>query len=284
MKRLASSDADEEVKARGISCLGALLYHAGDELSSDFDTSLSFLRDRLKSEVSRLISVAVVEEVASSPVCKGAAFDTWVQECIIEASALLRKVHRPLKVAAFGCIAALLGRSGEGLPSTTSRALVTDLHPLVNDADINLLPLALNTIAALLVHDPEVIKSVEASILPRIFELVQSPLLQGPSLDGLLAFFTAFVQAGATPLPLVKTLASTADAAKKSVEASGTQSGMQSLATASRCIGVVVKEAPQIGEGIVADYSKQIQVRLSSVRFCVRFQLTFLLLHVLLEC
>lgn len=260
MKRLGSSDADEEVKGKGIICLGALLFHAGDQLAGDFETSLSFLRDRLKNEVSRLVAVKVVGEVAESPVCKGAAFDTWIQECLVEVSALLRKVHRPLKVASFSCIRALLSRSGASLPAATSSALLTDLQPLINDADINLLPLALNTIATLLATNPSVIKPVQSSILPRIYELVQSPLLQGPSLDALLAFFTAYVRAGAEPLPLVQTLAHSAESVKKTVDASGTQSGMQSLATSSRCIGVIVREAPTIADGIVKDYSTVIQV------------------------
>ena len=267
MDRLASSDADEEVKGKGITCLGIILFHAGDQLGEDFQSSLTFLRDRLKNEVSRLITVKVVGEVAASPVCEGAEFDQWVQECLIEVSSLLRKVHRPLKVAAFACIAALLQRSAAGLPTATTKAIIGDLQPLVNDEDINLLPLALHTIADLLEHHPSTTKQIQTSILPRIYELVRSPLLQGPSLEGLLALFKNFVIAGATPLPLVKTLAESVDLGKKTVDASGTQIGMQSLATSSRCIGVIVREAPDVADGIVADYALKVQVRFQSSLF-----------------
>ncbi|KAL8293671.1 hypothetical protein RQP46_000372 [Phenoliferia psychrophenolica] len=259
MKRLGSTDADEEVKGKGIICLGVLFFHAGDELASESDKALSFLRDRLKNEVSRLIAVRVVAEVAASPVCRGARFDAWVQECLVEVSTLLRKVNRPLKVAAFSCISALLRTSGQSLPPATSKALLGDLQPLVNDADINLLPPALDAIATVLVNDPKSIAQVQQSILPRVFELVQSPLLQGASLDALLAFFTALIRAGAPPLPLVEVLAQSANSVKKTVEASGTQSGMQSLATSSRCIGVIVRDAPHIAEGVVKEYSSSIK-------------------------
>jgi cullin-associated NEDD8-dissociated protein 1 len=259
-ERLASSDADEEVKGKGIMCLGGLLYHAGDQFTRDFEVSLTFLRDRLKNEVSRIVAVKVVGEVASSPVCKGEAFDEWIQECLVEVSTALRKVSRPLKIAAFGGIAALLERSGPSLPTTTSTALIADLQPLINDADINLLPLALDTISTLLTHDSTIEPLVARSILPRIFELVHSPLIQGPSLEGLLAFFRAYVLAGAAPLPLLKTLAQSADAAKKTIDTSGTQSGMQALVTSSRCIGVIVRASPDIAESIVNDYAAKIQV------------------------
>lgn len=259
MARLASTDADEEVKGKGIICLGALLFHAGDQLAGNFDACLGFLRDRLKSEVSRLIAVKVIGEVAESPVCKGPAFDAWIRECLVEVSVLLRKVHRPLKVASFSCIASLLSQSGSDLPTSTSTALIADLQPLVNDADINLLPLALHSIATLVERHPAVLPQIETGILPRILDLVQSPLLQGPSLEALLAFFAVYVRAGADPLPLVKVLASTAEFAKKSVDASGVQGGYQSLATCSRCIGVILREAPQVAESTVNEYSAKIQ-------------------------
>lgn len=264
MDRLASTDADEEVKGKGIMCLGVLLYHVGDGLEEDFTRSLGFLRDRLRNEVSRLVTVKVVGEVAASAICKGDLFESWIQECLVEVSTLLRKVNRPLKVAAFACISALLARSGDGLPVGTAKALVADLQPLVNDEDINLLPMALHTIASLLQQTPSSLKQVQTSILPRVYQLVQSPLLQGPSQEALLVFFKDFVGAGAKPLPLVKTLAESADLSKKTVDESGTQVGMQALVNSSRCIGVILRESPEVAEGIVSDYATKIQVRFFS--------------------
>lgn len=264
MKRLNSTDADEEIKAKGIVCLGALLFHAGDDLSSELKTSLGYLHERLRHEVSRLVAVQVIGGVADSPVCSGDVFDSWVQDCLIEVSALLRKVHRPLKVASFKCVASLLesaGRRPSSLPAATSSALLADLGPLVNDADINLLPSALHLLASLLTKAPSCMPQVSTSILPRAYELVRSPLLQGPSLEALLSFFSAFVKAGADPAVMVQTLDATAEFAKKSVGTAGAQGAMQSLATASRCIGVVLREAPGIAEGVVKDYSDKIQVR-----------------------
>ncbi|SGY91656.1 BQ5605_C038g11689 [Microbotryum silenes-dioicae] len=261
MKRLASPDADEEVKAKGIVCLGALLYHAGDLLSNDFDTSLEFLRARLQNEVSRLVAVKVIGEVAESPVCKGDKFDTWINECLVDISMLLRKIHRPLKVASFQSLVVLLGRAsapGSPLPSETSSAVLIELQPLVNDTDINLLPLTLQTLAALLVTDPvAVLNDVEASVLPRLIELVQSPLLQhGPALDALLEVFEAYVRAGADPLPLVQTISKAAIEAPTKPSTSGEASNSGStLSTASRSIGIVVREVPSIASGLIAQYS-----------------------------
>lgn len=271
MQRLASPDADEEVKGKGIVCLGALLFYVGDQLQDDFDRSLGFLRDRLLNEVSRLNAVKVVGDVAESPVCHGPKFDAWTQECLVEVSALLRKAYRPLKVASFSCIKALLNRSGTNLSARASEALLAELQPLINDADINLLPLALDTTALLLTVDAKSsVPAMETTLLPRAYELVQSPLLQGPSLEALLVFFKSYVRAGANPAPLVEHLSHAAETVEKTFDAGGgggrgaaqggSGGGMQSLATASRCIGVIVQQAPDVGPGIVDRNSAVIQV------------------------
>ncbi|CEQ40716.1 SPOSA6832_02353 [Sporobolomyces salmonicolor] len=265
MQRLIGPDADEEVKGKGIQTLGTLLYHAGDYAAGDLAAALSFLRDRLKIEVQRIVAVQTVGQVASSPVCRGDELDAWVRDCLAEVSPLFRKVHRPLKIAAFECIDALLARAAAaGVPTETSSALLTDLQPLLTDQDVNLLPHALNTVATLLSIDPLSSTEIDDSILPRIFELVQSPLVQGPSLEGLLTFFQAYIKAGANPKPLLKKLGASADGVKKSVEASGTQSGMQSLVTASRCIGMIMKECPDVGEDVIIENEEVVKSANSS--------------------
>ncbi|GAA6063291.1 hypothetical protein JCM10212_001410 [Sporobolomyces blumeae] len=270
MSRLQGPDADEEVKGKGIQTLGTLLYHAGDYADSDLDAALSFLRDRLKIEVQRIVAVQVVGLVASSPVLKGPRVDTWVSECLGEVSPLLRKVHRPLKIAAFETIDTLLDRAAAtGVPAETAGALVQDLEPLMTDHDVNLLPHALETAAKLVSVDPASTSSlVGAALLPKIFALFQSPLVQGPSLEGLLQFFQAYVRAGAEPKGLLVQLAesvqgrggavqSVSKAEQTGAVAAGQgAAGMQNLATASRCVGVVVKEAPQIESVVVADNEK----------------------------
>lgn len=108
--RLVRPDSDQEIKERGISCLGVLLAHAGDDLSDKFDNCLSLLLDRLRNEVTRFVTVKVLAEIVSSPVCQGPQFDQFVHESIGEVADLLRKSNRALKLAAFDCLAALLKR------------------------------------------------------------------------------------------------------------------------------------------------------------------------------
>ncbi len=259
-KRLSSSDADEEVKAKGLTCLGALLVHAGDVLSAQRPAALGLLQDRLRNEVSRLVAVRVVADVAASPLSATPELDSWVHECLIEVAGLLRKVNRPLKLAAFHCINSLLGRAGADVPAASAQALLAELEPLLTAEDANLLPLALSSVTALLNHSGETLPAVQKTILPRALELVRSPLVQGHSLDALLGLFVALARAGAEPVGLVKALSAAADSqGKKEVDASGVQSGLSALTAASRSIGVVVREVPGVAQGVVAEYGAVVQ-------------------------
>lgn len=272
MQRLQGPDADEEVKGKGIQTLGTLLYHAGDYAAGDLSTALSFLRDRLKIEVQRIVTVQTVGLVASSPVLKGKEVDDWVLECLGEVSTLLRKVHRPLKIAAFDTIDSLLTRtSTTSIPEEVSSNLLQDLEPLLTDQDVNLLPHALNTTAHLLASSSSDSSEIdiEDSLLPKIYQLVQSPLVQGPSLEGLLQFFKAYLKSGAEAKPLLKTLGATAVNAEGGKKAVAGQEGIQNLVTASRCLGLIVKESKgSVGEEVVKDNEKILKV---SFRFYRQF-------------
>ncbi|GAA5945445.1 hypothetical protein JCM10213_005987 [Rhodosporidiobolus nylandii] len=266
MAKLQGSDADEDVKGRGIATLGVLLFHAGDQAASDLASALAFLRDRLRNEVQRVVAVRTVAQVAASPVLKPgqAEVDQWAKECIPEVSALLRKVHRPLKVAAFEALDALLARSAAaGIDDSTAKAILADLTPLLSlssgagasesgGADVNLLPHALSTLATLLSVARSSADTVSSTALPRVLsELVPSPLVQGPSLDALLRFFAAAVKAGVEPAQLVAQIGEAVRGAK------GDE--VHAAATAGRAVGAVVREAPAVAEGVVKDAEKVVK-------------------------
>ncbi|GAA5823321.1 hypothetical protein JCM11251_007565 [Rhodosporidiobolus azoricus] len=279
MDKLAGSEADEEVKGKGIQTLGTLLYGAGDALdSSALETGFAFLKDRLKNEVQRVVAVRTVGLVASSPVLgKGNdTVDAWTAACLPDVSALLRKVHRPLKVAAFEALDSLLERAGaEGsVDDATAEAILADLTPLLGGsgsgssegADVNLLPHALTTLATLLTVSPTLTSSSTlSSTLSRILsELVPSPLVQGPSLDALLKFFAAAVKAGVEANGLIQKLG---EAGKKAAAVNGKGAGMvegeeegvHAAATAGRCVGVVVREAPGEADAVIKEAGKVIK-------------------------
>ncbi|GEM12805.1 cullin-associated NEDD8-dissociated protein 1 [Rhodotorula toruloides] len=272
MKKLTGSEADEDVKGKGMQTLGTLLYHSGDYAPGDhLAASLAFLRDRLRNEVQRVTAVAVVGQVAASPVLKPGSFeavDTWAQECLPEVSALLRKVHRPLKIAAFNALDALLARGGGAVSGDTAQAIVNDLAPLLAAdsgsaaGDINLVPHALLTLSNLLTASPsdETVGLVEEVALPRVLELIASPILSAaatstatghsnPVVDALTHFFPALVKAGSVAGELIAQLSEAGRGAAQ------TGAG----AVVAKCIGAVIVEKPGEATKVVRENEKVVK-------------------------
>ncbi|KAJ1035326.1 hypothetical protein NDA13_000746 [Ustilago tritici] len=233
--RLNRLDSDQEIKERGIACLGVLLAHAGDDLTEKHAECFELLTARLTNEVTRFITVKVIAQVAASLICAGPAFEAFLQSSIAEVATLLRKSNRQLRLAAFDCLAAALSRSSTKLGIASTNAILAEVQPLVNaDMDMNLLPHILRSVNLILVSDPATRKSVRQSVLPQIYLVLRLPIAQGPALESLLEFFRLYV--GAQPASAPETV----DELLKALEAAkGSVSGTHLYSTVSRCIGAV---------------------------------------------
>ncbi|SJX63716.1 uncharacterized protein SRS1_14466 [Sporisorium reilianum f. sp. reilianum] len=233
--RLNRLDSDQEIKERGIACLGVLLAHAGDDLTEKHAECFDLLTARLTNEVTRFITVKVIAQIAASPVCTGPAFDAFLQSSIAEVATLLRKSNRQLRLAAFDCLAAALSRSSSKLGTASSNSILAEVQPLVTtDMDMNLLPHILRSINLILLNDAATRESVRVSVLPQIYSVLRLPIAQGPAMESLLEFLRLYVGAQPDSAPeTVDELLAALDAAKGSV------SGTHLYSTVSRCIGAV---------------------------------------------
>jgi hypothetical protein len=86
-------------------------------------------------------------------------------------------------------------RFGQSFSSESVHNIMSELKPLISDADLHLLPLALSNAVAILETNPQSVESIKVEVLPVVFQLVQSPLIQGSALAGLLKLFAAIGKA-----------------------------------------------------------------------------------------
>ncbi|OBZ85871.1 Cullin-associated NEDD8-dissociated protein 1 [Choanephora cucurbitarum] len=192
---LNTSDADQEVKERSIMCLGSLLAQVGDILSVQQPEAWDLLLERLRNEVTRLITVRTLTTVSQSPVAAGEALARCVLVAINDVSLLLRKSNRPLRIACLECLTILVNQFGKTMSAQQFHTILLELKPLMTDNDLHLLPLALKTVESILKASPSSVGDVKSLIIPELFKLIESPLLQGSALESLLNMFAAFVQA-----------------------------------------------------------------------------------------
>lgn len=242
--RIIRSDSDQEIKEKAISTLGALFSHAGDDLAVEHKQCLPLILERLNNEVTRLAAVKVIAQIAASPVCKGQYMDAFTESAIGEVAVLLRKNSRPVRVASFECLAALIKRSGSALSEASATLVVKEIEPLLaEEGNLNLASLALQNVI-LIIDAKRAITAVEKSILPIVYTLVRSPLLQGSALESILSFFGHLVS-------LDPKKASTVLA---TLTATTQPNGVQILhySTVAQCIGAVVRASSGTSVEVIA--------------------------------
>jgi cullin-associated NEDD8-dissociated protein 1 len=243
LKILNTNDADQEVKEKSIACLGTLLTQAGDILQAQQKEAWDVLLDRIGNEVTRLISVKTLNKVSKSPVSNNQELTKSVLAAVDDISLLLRKSNRPLRIASLECLTTLVQRFGESISKQSYVSLLNELNPLISDSDLHLLPLSLKATESILTKSPECVDYVKETTLRPLFNLIQSPLLQGTALDSLLKLFSALAKASPGDYQsLVKSLVDPL----LHVQTSGVSAGgvaavanKQAASTAAQCVAVL---------------------------------------------
>ncbi|KAI9258404.1 armadillo-type protein [Helicostylum pulchrum] len=261
---LNTSDADQEVKERSIMCLGTLLTQVADVLQSQQRQAWDVLLERLRNEVTRLISVKTLTIVCQSPIAAGKELLRCVLTAVDELSLLLRKSNRPLRIASLECLTILVNRFGEHISHKSLSCLLIELKPLIADTDLHLLPLALKTVQSILLLSPASVNDVKTHITPALMQLIQSPLLQGAALDSLLNLFAAFARASpADYQPLVNSLVNPLLAVKTSgVSAGGVAAvaNKQAASTVAQSVAVLaVNTSKENRYGTILEFQSYIK-------------------------
>ncbi|KAI9034670.1 armadillo-type protein [Hyaloraphidium curvatum] len=208
--RRLSSESDLEVKERSLLLLGTLLSQVADVLDPSLvqKTVLPLLLDRLKNELTRLVTVRVIQQVAEGPLVasgKGVDFKPVLAELIGEIASLLRKSQRPLRVASLSCLDTLIesygGPKAKAIPDDMYTTVLTELKPLLSDSDLNILPMAMSCLATVLQMGPNkvVLPPITEEVVPTIVKLlVDAPHLvgSGVGLESLVNVWKALVTVG----------------------------------------------------------------------------------------
>lgn len=191
ISRVTANDADLEVRKRAIHALGILLARTaggdGSKLlsTSDRESALETLKDRLKNETTRLASVRAVDTVAALTTSKEQLQPAWIREVSLELAAQLRKADRALRGASLGALKNLIvtPAARNSLDTETVTGLVSSLLPLLTTADLHLLGPTLLVLAALVEDEPSLV--VTDDLNGALCDLLRATL-GGAVLDALL--------------------------------------------------------------------------------------------------
>lgn len=203
MDRVSSNDADTEVRNKALHALGTLLSRTsggeGTSLLPDADrrAALSELLKRLTAETTRLAAVRAVDTVAALSTNASFAFDEqWVQQVATELAAQLRKANRSLRGSSVQALKHLVlsPAAKSKFTDPTVETIVSNIVPVINNNDAQLLGPGLLVLARLVSAKPQLVLTPE--LIDSLCDLLKSNVA-GSVLDSLLVLVS---EVGATGL------------------------------------------------------------------------------------
>nr|CAG4647643.1 EOG090X00HY [Moina brachiata] len=191
--RLRAADLDQEVKERAISCMGFIVSHLGDRLTDQLNVCLPIFLDRLRNEITRLTTVKALTKIASSPL--HIDIRPLLPEALPILAGFLRKNQRALKLTTLTLLDRIVNNYSASLSPELLYAVLGEVPPLLSESDLHIAQLTLHLLTSIARKQGSALQAagVSGAVLPQVFNLLRSALLQGGALASLLEFLQALV-------------------------------------------------------------------------------------------
>uniref|UniRef100_A0A4W6DC61 TATA-binding protein interacting (TIP20) domain-containing protein n=1 Tax=Lates calcarifer TaxID=8187 RepID=A0A4W6DC61_LATCA len=259
LKRLKATDIDQEVKERAISCMGHMVCHLGDHLGAELQGVLAIFLERLKNEITRLTTVRTITLIAASPI--KIDLSSILSETLSVLGSFLRKNQRALKLGTLACLTALVTHHAAAIKPAALEPVLSELPALVDEADMHFVSaqVSVTLLTCMAKACPSSLAKISSSVLPGVFRLVHSPLLQGGALAAILDFMQALVLSKTSNLgysQLLKSLTEPFHSSPSSVDGGGVH--RQSIHSVARCVAALSSACPKETPGTVAGLIQEV--------------------------
>uniref|UniRef100_A0A4W6DBK7 TATA-binding protein interacting (TIP20) domain-containing protein n=1 Tax=Lates calcarifer TaxID=8187 RepID=A0A4W6DBK7_LATCA len=258
LKRLKATDIDQEVKERAISCMGHMVCHLGDHLGAELQGVLAIFLERLKNEITRLTTVRTITLIAASPI--KIDLSSILSETLSVLGSFLRKNQRALKLGTLACLTALVTHHAAAIKPAALEPVLSELPALVDEADMHVSQVSVTLLTCMAKACPSSLAKISSSVLPGVFRLVHSPLLQGGALAAILDFMQALVLSKTSNLgysQLLKSLTEPFHSSPSSVDGGGVH--RQSIHSVARCVAALSSACPKETPGTVAGLIQEVK-------------------------
>mmetsp|Transcript_19663 Transcript_19663/g.36390 ORF Transcript_19663/g.36390 Transcript_19663/m.36390 type:complete len:1244 (+) Transcript_19663:1-3732(+) len=240
LPRLQTHDIDMEIKENAISCMGTLFSRTGDMLTSELDSVLSLLQERLSNETTRLSALKCIEEIASSRL--NLDLSKAAPALMKELTPFLRQQSRTLRQHSLVTMNALARSSGVSMDSDIFTETITSTSKLINAADLYVSKVALDLVVSILATKKCDVRLVQDVVLPEALNMIRTVPLQGSStLTSLLMLLEILVKLDTPGFGYNEVLNVLVNAANDESSPKFTKSGIDSL---SKCVAAVCLACP----------------------------------------
>ncbi|XP_033939954.1 LOW QUALITY PROTEIN: cullin-associated NEDD8-dissociated protein 2 [Pseudochaenichthys georgianus] len=247
LKRLKATDIDQEVKERAISCMGHMVCHLGDHLGAELQGVLAIFLERLKNEITRLTAVRTLTLISASPL--KIDLSSILPETLSVLGSFLRKNERVLKLGTLACLTSIITHQAANIKPAALEPVLSELPGLVDESDMHVSQVSVSLLSVMARSCPSSLSTISLSVLPCVFRLVLSPLLQGAALSSILDLLQALVLSNTSNLGYSQLLKSLTDPFHLPSSSSSSSSSplihRQSYLSVSRCVAALSSSCPK---------------------------------------
>ncbi|KAM8915567.1 cullin-associated NEDD8-dissociated protein 1-like isoform 1-T2 [Spinachia spinachia] len=247
LERLKATDIDQEVKERAISCTGHLMCHLGDHLGAELPGVLALFLERMRNEITRLTAVRTITLISASPL--KIDLTSILPGTLSVLGSFLRKNQRALKLATLACLTALVKHHAADIEPAAVELVLSELPALVDESDMHVSQVSISLLTSMSRACSSSVAKICSSVLPGVFSLVHSPLLQGGALAAILDFLQALVQSKTSNLGYSQFVKSLTDPFHTSQSSLLHKQSYQSVA---RCVAALASSCPSQTTATVA--------------------------------
>ncbi|KAM3878341.1 cullin-associated NEDD8-dissociated protein 2 [Diretmus argenteus] len=262
LKRLKATDIDQEVKERAISCMGHMVFHLGDHLGAELQDVLVIFLERLKNEITRLTAVRTITLISATPF--KIDLSSILSEALSVLGSFLRKNQRTLKLGTLACLTALVTHHAASIKPAALEPVLAELPALVDEGDMHVSQVSVTLLTWMAKACPSSLAKIGSSVLPGVFRLVHSPLLQGGALAAILEFLKALVLSKTSNLGYSQLLEGLTgpfhcSQSHQSHQADGLAIHRQSYHSVARCVAALSSACPKETPGMVAGLVQEVK-------------------------
>uniref|UniRef100_A0A672QHI2 Cullin-associated NEDD8-dissociated protein 1-like n=1 Tax=Sinocyclocheilus grahami TaxID=75366 RepID=A0A672QHI2_SINGR len=256
-KRLRAADIDQEVKERAIFCMGHILSHFGDQLGGDLQPTLQIFLERLKNEITRLVTVKTLTLVASSPL--KIDLRPILTEGIPMLGSFLRKNQRALKLNTTTALNVMVTNYSDSFKPPLIESILSEVPALIQDRDMHISQVAITLITCMAKVCPSSLSKIGGTILPEVLNLVHSPLLQGGALNSILEFFQVLVATKTTNMGYGDLLKGLRGPFYDFKSTDSMSVHKQSYYSVAKCVAALSMACPKEASGVVTNLIQEVK-------------------------
>ncbi|KAL0977959.1 hypothetical protein UPYG_G00163830 [Umbra pygmaea] len=257
LRRLKAADIDQEVKERAISCMGNIVCHLGDQLGGDLQPTLQIFLERLKNEITRLTAVKTLTLIAASAL--KIDLRPLLSEGIPILGSFLRKNQRALKLSTLTALSVIVTNYSDSLKPPMIEAVLNELPALIEESDMHISQVAVMLLTCIAKGCPASLAKFGNTVLPGVFQLVHSPLLQSGALSAILELFQVLAVTKAGNMgycDLLKELTGPFHGSGKTADRTAHRQPYYSVA---RCVAAVSSVCPKEASGMVTSFIQDVK-------------------------